>query len=173
MLYIKLLNSFDQLIVIFKSTVNIIQKRNCISVKLTLTNINNLFLVIKICCSLINALFYKIKLFELGVIFHFTLVLSKVFDNNFIQNYYWEMVSLVLGDLFLFIFSWTAWFVGPPNFHLTSHFQAHPQCLASSSPVAAVGRCVIPRAGSVASLPPTSVCRRRVCCCMPPLQTAC
>ncbi len=39
MLYIKLLNSFDQLIVIFKSTVNIIQKRNCIAVKLTLTNI--------------------------------------------------------------------------------------------------------------------------------------
>jgi len=32
------------------------------------------------------------------------------------------MVSLVLWDLFLFIFSWTAWFVGPPNFHLTSHF---------------------------------------------------
>jgi len=88
MIYIKLLNSFDQLIVIFKSTVNIIQKRNCIAVKLTLTNINNLFLVIKICCSLINALFYKIKLFELGVIFHFTLVLSKVFDNNFIQNFY-------------------------------------------------------------------------------------
>jgi hypothetical protein len=52
----------------------------------------------------------------------------------------------------------------PPNFHLTSYFQAHPRCLVSSSPVAAVGRCacVIPHAGSVASLPPRSVCRRRV-----------
>ena len=25
---------------------------------------------------------------KLGVIFHFNLVLSKVFDNNFIQNFY-------------------------------------------------------------------------------------
>jgi hypothetical protein len=49
-----------------------------------------------------------------------------------------------------------------PNFHLTSHSQAQPRCLASSSPVAAVGRCAfaIPRAGSVASLPPRSACRR-------------
>ena len=44
--------------------------------------------------------FLQNKLFELGVIFHFTPVLSKVFDNNFIQNYYWEMVSLVLGTYF-------------------------------------------------------------------------
>ena len=28
----------------------------------------------------------------------------------------------------------------PPNFHLTSHFQAHLRCLRSSSPVAVVGR---------------------------------
>ena len=27
----------------------------------------------------------------------------------------------------------------PPHFHLTTHFQAHPQCLPSSSSVAAVG----------------------------------
>ena len=54
--YIKLLNSFDQLIVIFRSTFNIIQKRNYFAVKLTLTNINNLFLVIKIYCLLINSL---------------------------------------------------------------------------------------------------------------------
>jgi len=49
----------------------------------------------------------------------------------------------------------------PPNFHLTSHFEAHSQCLASSSPVAPVGRCActIPRAGSVASLLPRSICR--------------
>jgi hypothetical protein len=45
------------------------------------------------------------KKFELGVIFLFSLVLSKVFDSNFIQNFYSEMVSLVLGDIFLFIFS--------------------------------------------------------------------
>ena len=52
----------------------------------------------------------------------------------------------------------------PPNFHLTSYFQAHPRCLVSSSPVAGVGRCActIPHPGSVASLPPRSVCRRRV-----------
>ena len=54
----------------------------------------------------------------------------------------------------------------------TSHFQAHPRCLASSSPVAAVGRCAcaIPHAGSVASLPPQSICRRRVWRCVPPRQ---
>jgi hypothetical protein len=45
----------------------------------------------------------------------------------------------------------------------TSHIQAHPRCLASSSPVAEVGRCVcaIPRAGSVASLPPWIAWSRR------------
>ncbi len=31
--------------------------------------------------------FLQKKLFELGVIFHFNLVLSKDFDNNFIQNF--------------------------------------------------------------------------------------
>jgi hypothetical protein len=49
--------------------------------------------------------FLQKKLFGLRVKFHFTLVLSKVFDYNFIQIYIIEKsvkVSLVLGDLFLY-----------------------------------------------------------------------
>jgi len=39
-----------------------------------------------------------------------------------------------------------------PNFHLTSHFQAHPRCLASSSPEAACagGRCAVDVGGPIA-----------------------
>ena len=51
----------------------------------------------------------------------------------------------------------------PPTFYLASHYQTHPQCLALSSPVVAVGicMCTIPLARSMASLPPQSICRRR------------
>ena len=67
-------------------------------------------------------------------------------------------------------------FVGTCTSYLTSispsHFQARPRCLASSSLVAVVGRCAcaLPRAGSVALLPPRSICRRSVLCCVPPHQ---
>ena len=52
-----------------------------------------------------------------------------------------------------------------PHFLLTTHFQAHPWCLALSSPVAVVGGCIcaILHAESMASLlPQESACRRRV-----------
>ena len=76
--------------------------------------------------------FLQNKLFELGVIFHFTPVLSKVFDNNFIQNYYWEMVSLVLGTYFcLFLVELRGLWA-----HLTSisHLTSKPTHNASRHP---------------------------------------